>query len=146
MLRPYERSFNSGQMLRKLSPLNSTFDKSHYSLLSRASYRGPCASHPDLALSSSSSFPRPVFFPPFFFSCFTSYQPSISRKFDSMNGTSTRARYIYTLNRIKIRSKFKIQNSDFLVVKRYIRIERYPYTSRRNVSFVIIFHFPPGQK
>ena len=143
MLRPYERSFNSGQMLRKLSPLNSTFDKSHYSLLSRASYRGPCASHPDLALSSSSSFPRPVFFPPFFFSCFTSYQPSISRKFDSMNGTSTRARYIYTLNRIKIRSKFKIQNSDFLVVKRYIRIERYPYT---NVSFVIIFYFPPSQK
>lgn len=41
-----ERSFNSGQMLQKLSPLNSAFDKSHYSLPYRGSIHFSIAHRP----------------------------------------------------------------------------------------------------
>ena len=87
MLRPCERSFNSGQMLRKLSPLNSTFDKSHYSLLSRAPYRS-CIHFSDL-YPHPSSLSLSLFFFSFipsvslflFFSHRTSVSPASSHQF-----------------------------------------------------------------
>ena len=114
MLRPCERSFNSGQMLRKLSPLNSTFDKSHYSLLSRAPYRS-CIHFSDLYPHPSSLSLSLLFFVyslrfslSFFFASyfrFTSIQPSISRKFPR-RVTVHQGRAHTTPNQIKIRSKF----------------------------------------
>lgn len=110
MLRPYERSFNSGQMLRKLSPLNSTFDKSHYSLLSRAHIEAVST------FPTSTPLPPPLFlfffflltpsFPSLFFVLPFHQHAAVNFNESSLDEWQYQGRTHTTPNQIKIRSKF----------------------------------------
>lgn len=111
MLRPYERSFNSGQMLRKLSPLNSTFDKSHYSLLSRAHIEAVST------FSTSTPLPPPPFLP--FFFLLTPSFPSLffvlpfhqhaAVNFTKVPSTSDSTKDVHTRHPTKLKSDQSLQ-------------------------------------
>lgn len=110
MLRPYERSFNSGQMLRKLSPLNSTFDKSHYSLLSRA--------HIEAVSTFPTSTPLPPP-PPFLLFLLTPSFPSLffvlpfhqhaAVNFTKVPSTSDSTKDVHTRHPTKLKSDQSLQ-------------------------------------